>query len=511
MNTPEHMMVNMKKIFTKERCMTILVVFVLGILAHGYRLNNNIPNWDALVNEYHDQNMINLGRCFLGLACGISSFYELPWFNGVLSIIYLAVTAVFVCEILEIKSGFGRFGIAGILVTFPTVTSTFCYMYTADGYFLSAMCMAIAVFLIVKKKWGWILAAILIGFGSGIYQAYITFAIVLILLKAIGDVLLCPKKTRETVVFLSKSLLAGGIGTALYYAALKVLLLMQDYVLSDYQGIANVYSLSGMNPLWSLKQIVKSFAAFFLGTSGTWNFYVILNLIMIVLLLFFTIRMIIDREVYHSIERFLLLFILGMAFPVGCFAVYLLAPNVDYHMLMCYGVSGVYLYFIQMYEQKEERLIRLDAFRKWTVLFVTGFILFNFILIANITYHMLELSYEKSYGMVLRMSDRIEQTDGWEEGMPLAVLGEEAVIDDYFWNMPPMMTGTTLGLVARESFNVEAMLDDYSGLTFMEIEDEIKKELVFSEEFEAMPSWPESGSVRIIDQVMVIKLGNVVG
>ena len=510
MKTPEQAMLNIKRILTKERWMTIMVVFALGLLAHGYRITNNIPNWDSLLNEYHDQNMINLGRCFLGLACGISSFYELPFFNGILSILYLAVTAVIVCEILEIRTGFGRFATAGILVTFPTVASTFCYIYTADGYFLSAMCMAVAVLLLARKKWGWIPAAILICFGTGVYQAYITFAMVLILLKAIGDLLFRQKKLQEIMVFLGKSLLAGGAGSVIYYAVLNGLLRIQNNILSDYQGISDMYSMNGMDLVWSLKQIVKNFFWFFFGSNGKWNFYVTLNLFMILLILFFTVRMIVDRQIYNSAKSFLLLFVLGIAVPVACFAVFLMAPNVDYHMLMCYGVSGVYLYFIQMYEQEEKRLVGIENVRKWAVLTVTVLILFNFVLIANITYHLLELSYEKSYGTVLRISDRVEQTEGWEEGMTLAVLGEETVIDDYFVNMPPMMTGTTLGLAARESFNIEAMLGDYTGLVFEEITDETEKELAASKEFQQMTSWPGSGSVKIIGDVMVIKLGEVV-
>lgn len=406
MNTPEQIAEKMKEKFTKERMLVFFSVLLLGVLAHGYRLVNNIPNWDGLVNRYHDQNMIDLGRCFLGISCGISSYYELPFINGLLAVLYIAVTAVLVCEILEIKTVFGKVAAAGICVTFPVVTSTFCYMYTADGYFLGALCMSIAVWLLSRKKNGWIPATILICWGSGIYQAYLTFAISLILFKAIGDVLFREKKTEDVLVFLGKSLLAGGLGSGLYYLCLQLLMKLQHVELRDYQGISNVYSMRAVDLVDSVKNIAKQFFIFLVGNGEKWNLYVILNLTMLSGIIILTLVLFFRKKIYQSRKRLLLLVVLGIAVPVGTFAIFLIAPYVDYHMLMCYGMVGVYLYFVQLYEQKTGSG-RWENIKKWGVLLLTSLMIFNFILIANISYHFLELGFDKSVAMVLRMSDRI--------------------------------------------------------------------------------------------------------
>ena len=77
---------------------------VIGLLTYGYLMSNHFLTHDSMWNLYSDQNMITSGRQFLQFACGISSYYDLPWFNGLLAIFYLAITSVLVVEGLGIRS-----------------------------------------------------------------------------------------------------------------------------------------------------------------------------------------------------------------------------------------------------------------------------------------------------------------------------------------------------------------------------------------------------------------------
>ena len=134
-------------------------------------------------------------------------------------------------------------------------------------------------------------------------------------------------------------------------------------------------------------------------------------------------------------------------------------------------------------------------------------IVYNFAVLANVTYHTLEMSFEKSYGVIVRMADRIEQTDGWEDGRKLAVLGSLPETQEYFIDFPPNMTGTVSNLVIRENFNVRAMLEDYGDISAESISEQQEEEILQSREYKAMPSWPQKGSVSWISDIMVVKLG----
>lgn len=150
--SPEQILFYIKSKIKKEWVICFLAAMVIGIAVHIYKLTNFIPNWDSLLNYYTNQDKVNLGRCFLIYACSLSSYYDLPWVNGLLSLIYIAGSAVCISELFYIKNKIPLILIGGIMVSFPTVTSTLAYNYTADGYFLALFCMCLAVVLIVKRK-----------------------------------------------------------------------------------------------------------------------------------------------------------------------------------------------------------------------------------------------------------------------------------------------------------------------------------------------------------------------
>ena len=53
-------------------------VLVIGLMTHLYKFTNTLLNHDALFHTYTPQNAIGSGRWFLTVACGLSSFFDLP-------------------------------------------------------------------------------------------------------------------------------------------------------------------------------------------------------------------------------------------------------------------------------------------------------------------------------------------------------------------------------------------------------------------------------------------------
>ena len=67
--------------------------FGFGLLAHFYKMANWLPNWDSLVFRYDAQQMLQYGRYFLSLACGLSTYYDLPWLSLLLGLVFRAGSA----------------------------------------------------------------------------------------------------------------------------------------------------------------------------------------------------------------------------------------------------------------------------------------------------------------------------------------------------------------------------------------------------------------------------------
>ena len=83
-----------KVIRKKEYAYPFMAAVIVGLITHMFLFVNKLPNADAMTSFYFDQNMVTSGRWFLTVVCGISSYYDLNWVIGILSILYVGVAAV---------------------------------------------------------------------------------------------------------------------------------------------------------------------------------------------------------------------------------------------------------------------------------------------------------------------------------------------------------------------------------------------------------------------------------
>ena len=183
----------------KETKIAFLSTFLITILIHLYKFVNTLPNHDSVYNYYSDQNVLGSGRWALSLACGISSYWDLPWVIGLLSCIYIALTVVVIVALFKMKNPI-LIGLTGALIgASPSITETFFFLFTADGYMIAMFLAALAVYLSrieETRKSRLVLSGICICVSCGIYQAYVSFALILAVCYFI-DVLLQNNHSKE--------------------------------------------------------------------------------------------------------------------------------------------------------------------------------------------------------------------------------------------------------------------------------------------------------------------------
>ena len=175
MSSDKKMTVNesLKKIYSRISAsdkIAFLSAFIGGLLIHMPAMLMDVPNHDGLSSMYFSQNMITSGRWFLAAVCAASSFYTVPWIIGLFGMLELAITAVLIKRIFEIENGITIFLISALLVAFPSLASTFAYVFTLDGYMAGLLFAVLSVYLAKKKHF--ILGGISLAFSLGIYQAY---------------------------------------------------------------------------------------------------------------------------------------------------------------------------------------------------------------------------------------------------------------------------------------------------------------------------------------------------
>ena len=485
---------------------------IAGLLAHLYKITSWLPNWDSLVFRYDSQNMIGLGRWFLPVVCSVSSFYDLPFLNGLFAILFHALGAVMICRILNIRKKVSAALIGAIIVSFPTVTSVLMYNYVADGYGFSFFLSVLAAYFMTKQKPGYILSSLLIALSVGIYQAYITVTIMLVLLKLIDELVYNANSCSCVIKKALHALFSGAIGIILYALILKLSLSIFSAELLDYQGINEASSLSGIDFAASLYRIKETFINCFFDFSEGLNIFVFLNIFVLIFTLVYYIKHIIKSVLYKKPLNILLLLILGVMLIFGAGALAFINAGVDYHNLMLMGYCVFYLFFLIIYERGEERSEKHSSLKCWIVLITALAIILNQVVIANVSYHKAQIAYEKSYGMLIRIANRIEETPDSENCEKILVIGALSGSEAYSVNLTPDITGITDGYILRADDEtvgqsvLTSALNDYCGKSYSFISGTEKDEFMKKEEIKAMPLWPLKGSVAVLDDTVIIKL-----
>jgi hypothetical protein len=215
-----------------------------------------------------------------------------------------------------------------------------------------------------------------------------------------------------------------------------------------------------------------------------------------------------------NIVRILLTVLCVIFLPVGTSALCMINSNIDYHNLMKMGYVAFYLLLALQYERTDFECVKANLLKLWTVFGICVVLVFNYIVIANIGYHKLNIAYEKSVGTMNRIADRLDQTEGTEGLDKLLVLGRLYGSMAYSVNLPPDITGSTDAYIIRADDEMIAQsvlcsgLEDYCGVTYNYVHGDERKEILEKIDADKLGSWPAKDCILVVDDVIVIKLGD---
>lgn len=398
------------------------------------------------------------------------------------------------------------------MVTFPTVTSTLAYNYTADGYFLALLCMCIAAILIVRYQKGFFPAAVLFAFGLGIYQAYITFAMVLILIYLIDQLLFYQLSIKHFWIIIRRSVISGILGAMIYGMSLKIRLLTSEGSLSEYQNINEAFSFQSIRIFQAILRCGYSFLIYFFDFSKGINLFLIINICLIILLTVLFLYVFKSRNIFKIPWRLGMVIFCVAMLPFASYALYFISYLMGYHNLMVMCLCLIYILPLLFYERLSS-VSKEVCFMKWGIFILSLAIVYYFVMISNISYQKMHMAYEKSYGVAVRLTDRIEQLPGADSCSKIAVIGCLPGSEAFSYTFPPDITGITDSYIIRKQDTMmhenvlQAMLRDYCEISYEDTTEEEIQKIYSTEEFNKMSCWPEDNSVSVIGDILVIKFG----
>ncbi|MEE1281812.1 MAG: glucosyltransferase domain-containing protein [Acutalibacteraceae bacterium] len=476
--------------------------FIIGLITHLYKFANDIPIMDTFTNSYHEQNMIMSGRWFLTIATSISSYFDLVWVIGLLSLLFISLSMVLITEIFKLTNPVLITLCGAILVTFPAATEIFFFSYTADGYMIALFLSCIAVYLTVfdcKIKYRYIISGCCLCFSCAIYQAYIPFALVLSVCYLMYQLLENNYTDKQCTMWCVKQVGLFGVALAAYYALWKLLSLIEKVEETSYLGIDKVGSVSFSLIINGFKAMVLSLGRFFIeGDSlSELTFGTILNVIFIICFIAIIIFVAIKSKLIANKKKLILFIVCIISLPF-CICLWSFVSTEIYLGTARYfhSIAMLYIFVGILFERWTE--IKAKNFSG----FLLAIIAFNFCLEANISYYLLNKSFQASYATAVAIQSKMQE----KEFENIIITGRLTYDGFGKERIPYLGRGIDYNYLYRES-SVVSFLETYFSTDLEVLYGEERVAIESSQEVKDMECWPSEGSMKVIDDTLVIKFG----
>ena len=508
---------------------TFAVTAVFYILAGGYRFFNTMYSGDSLLMIYQNDAawQIAIGRFLQPFIVMFRGGMVSPFLISVLAMIWTGLSAFFLVDYLRIRHPFYIALTGAVMVCNITVVAgNATFLPTVDCFAMALFFAVLSVWLMEKKRISFLILGSLSLFVSlGIYQAYLSVAVTLVMLHFLLKATDNPafKDTAKNLLRYVLSFLAAAV---LYYFTWKVFQKAFGIWTSDsYNGLSSVgdYSDTG---IWALLgttyRFVFNYFAYpetfitmaFRGISLSIVWVYLIRLCNLVIFAWIITRLILVNRakksgLWQSIFQILILLVL----PLGVNFVCLISKGMV-HSLMMYAFCLFYILAVKLADDctsdsqdtHTNTAAKKIPFSRLLLSATIILILWSNIVYANQVYLKKDLQDSAAHSLMTRILHDIEAAEGYVPGVtPVAFSGSfedspyVGETEAFAAILPYGMGKTSLLYEGTEEAYLTYILNANINFTEISKEDEAVTE---------MPLYPAAGSVAYVDGVLVIKISD---
>lgn len=333
--------------------------FIIGLFAYCFIFLNPSYSHDGLgaINQVNDDSWkIALGRYLQPVFRRTRGFMNATWLIGILSLIYLSCSSFIIYKTFNFKNKISLVLISGIITLNMSLSLTFMtYSHEGDMFSLSILLASISVYIFKKFKNGFLFGSILVACSMGLYQAYLSISICLIMLLTI-KCLMQNMDFKDIFTFVFKGIIMILLGSLLYCIGLKVACEVTKVILTEGYNSVNNIKLISLSTIPKLIENVytvfkEEFFIVFLTPGSSIRFFRTLLLILILTCLFLLFN---RKKNFHKIY-YLLIFIIVYLYPMFANILGILS-NGMIHSLMTYSCYLILLLPIVIYENSKIKI-----------------------------------------------------------------------------------------------------------------------------------------------------------
>ena len=507
----------------------LIVTFVLGLITHAYMFFQDSFSHDGL-NElnadiFGNEWRIQLGRFAVPLYRALTrGNMSVPWLIGVISLLWIALSVYLTVKIFDIKTKPLIVLTAGIFATnVAVIATTATYIHDLDSNMFALFLSVCAVYLWKKYKFGFLVAIPIVTISLGMYQAYVSVTITLIIIHLILD-LLKGSKFQDVFVKGIKGVTSLAVGGIIYFVLYKAILFLTE--IPEVQGKYNTMDQLGSGGILG---IIKTSVYVFKATLYAFFFpknAISKNLVFILIVLsFVTAAIIICLKIFSKkigiLEKVLLLALVAVM-PIGMGISGILSGNLG-HDLMRFSDWLIFLFVLLLVysvsdvnsENREKNKKGIWLFLSKAICIVTVVvILMGNVVSANEIYLKKELEQDSNLVFFTRVVDRMDCLEGYDRKTNRVVfVGRPDYYDENTagFNNGYEIVGATgnyvLGAAGVGWYQRYFEYKLHYPITMVEateVEEYSKKDFV-----KEMPTFPDEGCMQMVDDVLVVKLGEI--
>lgn len=505
-------------------CMMSVLFF--GLLAHGMGFVHLTVNQDSLSEFYWSNSVkwkLHLGRYLepvLRLLLG--QIIALPWLGGMLAILLMGYAVVLISRLFFLNKVWENVALSGILVCNPVIiTQVATYIHDFPQNMI-AMVMAIWAawaWLQMEEKFSWkytLFGASCLFVCFGIYQAYLSVMLVLLCLMAM-TMLLKGQKAWPVVQHLLRAAPIGILGVIAYALGLYLSVVLLDAnlgggggnnVLQIGDALRNLDSLIVDGYQMVLMELFGHHWSTVKSLTGPTSLGIcVVNGLLALRALLAAIRVIRVRKLHAG--EICLLIALTAVLPL-CMSCVCIISDV-FHYLLRLSVFLFYL-LVMILLGLERQLNKKESYRWQQVIAAAmlGVVIFSHIQVSNVSHEKKKLEVYSTLSTMTRVLERLEASEGYELGKTEICFG--GVISSHQVDLKVGNADQMMGMSSNSQM-------PYSGLTERYVQyylqypinlcsDEKRNQIMETEQFQSMGSFPAQDSVAYIDGILVVKLGD---
>lgn len=482
--------------FFAENRLPFMASMLAGLLTHGFALTNKLVNHDDIESLFGKGATITSGRWGLEAVKLLFPDWSMPWIYGLVSLVLMSLAVCVAVKLLDIRSKPLQALLGMLVLSFPSLTGNFCFMFTSSAYALSFLLAVLSVREFLKGGWLHVAVSVLcLVFALSMYQAYIAVAasiyVVLMIARALDGV-----SVRDNVLYGLRALAVMALSIAIYYA---IALLVFRFTGAEF----NTYVTDNVTGDLSLvRKIRMAYDAFFYIFSFR-NFYVIsgetARYIHIALALLAILGLACGKKPMPVVMAAFLTALL----PLAICCMYLIMSNESIHTLVMYSFVAVYMLLMVVLERIDFNFSHIV--RDVSALLLLAVVVSN-VYFGNMTYLKLHMQYENAYSFYTGLMAQVKSTEGFDADTELAIIGHQ---DNLLHTFPELDTDLLMGPAPDlvNSYSRENFIKRFLGFDIPFASEEELAKLNEDERVQAMAEYPYYGSVQKIDDYMVVKLG----